>query len=269
MPTFGYKDEQTGTIRSLAVIPEEFTKSNHKNLQCVACHAKSYSAFPHPAEAKQETLYCLNCHQDNPELAKFSFKDIERQFNESVHHQKLGAKFTCFSCHDPHSFKVNARLNEDVKKTVKYDNQICMECHAHSDKIMSLSGASLPALNVTHSWLPHLDLHWKSVRCLDCHSDPDVKGVSHLILPKEKAVKNCVECHSQNSRLVQSLYKFKAKKERNEYGFFNAVLFNDSYVIGATRNYYLNLASFIIFGAIVIFISIHSYLRYISKRKKQ
>lgn len=268
MTTLGYKDPASGTIRNLSVIPEEFAKSNHKALECIECHTKEYEQYPHPAAAKQENLYCLNCHIDNAELAKYSFNDVEKQFKESVHYKKLKDKFTCFSCHDPHSFKINARLNEDVKQTVLYDNQICMDCHTHSDKIENLSGAALPNLEISHSWLPHLDMHWKSVRCLDCHSDPDAKGVSHKILAKERAVKNCVECHSKDSRLVHSLYKFKSQEEKSEYGFFNAVLFNDSYVIGATRNYYLNIASFVIFGGMTAFIIAHAYLRYKTKRKK-
>ncbi|HEX3074934.1 MAG TPA: cytochrome c3 family protein [Ignavibacteriales bacterium] len=268
MATLGYKDSTSGTIRNLSVLPDEFAKSNHKDLQCKDCHMQEYAQYPHPAETKKENLYCLNCHIDNPELAKYSFKDVERQFKESVHYKKLKDKFTCFSCHDPHSFKINARLNEDVKQTVLYDNQICMDCHAYSDKIESLSGAMLPNLEISHSWLPHLDMHWKSVRCLDCHADPASKGVSHKILAKESAVKNCVECHSKDSRLVHSLYKFKSKEEKSEYGFFNAVLFNDAYVIGATRNYYLNWASFVVFGGMIILLSVHGYFRYKSKRKK-
>lgn len=268
MATLGYKDPDAGTIIDLSVNPEEFVKSNHKDLQCMECHSKDYSVYPHPAQAKSENLYCLNCHIDNPELAKYSFKDVENQFKESVHYKKLKDKFTCFSCHDPHNFKINARLNENIKQTVLYDNQICMECHAHSDKIENISGAMLPNLELSHTWLPHMDIHWKSVRCLDCHSDPQTIGVSHKILAKEDAVKNCVECHSKDSRLLHSLYKFKSKEEKNEYGFINAVLFNDSYVIGATRNYFLNLVSFFFFGGLIILITIHAYLRYKSKRKK-
>ena len=266
MATLSYKDESTGIIKNLSVTPEEFNNSNHKNLQCTDCHSKDFENFPHEAKLKNENLYCLNCHKDEPKFQKYHFQSIESEFKESVHYKKMGDKFTCFDCHDPHSFKINARVNRDVKETVLYDNQICLKCHDNTSTIKNLSGQFLPALNVSHSWLPHINLHWKSVRCIDCHTSPNAPGVSHLILPKDQAVKNCVECHSKNSILLQSLYKFQTKQERDREGFINAVILNNSYVIGATRNYYLNLLSFIIFGIVLVALLAHGILRWKSNK---
>ena len=266
MATLSYKDESTGIIKNLSVIPDEFYNSNHKDLECVDCHSKDFENFPHAAALKNENLYCLNCHKDEPKFQKYHFQSIESEFKESVHYKKMGDKFTCFDCHDPHSFKINARVNQNVNETVLYDNQICLKCHDNTATIKNLSGQFLPALNVSHSWLPHINLHWKSVRCIDCHTSPNAPGVSHLILSKDQAVKNCVECHSKNSILLQSLYKFKTKQERDKEGFINAVIFNNSYVIGATRNYYLNLLSFIIFGIVLVALSIHGFLRWKSHK---
>ncbi len=268
MSTLGYKDPQSGILKNLSVIPDNFYNSNHKELECTECHSPEFNTFPHPAKLKNENLYCLNCHQDNPELFKYSFKTIEKDFKESVHYLKFGNKFTCFNCHEPHSFKVNARVNSEVKRTVLYDNHICLECHNNETKIASFTNDVLPNLNTAHQWLPHKDLHWKSVRCIDCHTGQSAAGVSHKILPKEKSLRNCVECHSSNSILVQSLYKFQTKEERNKEGFINAVILNNSYVIGATRNYYLNMLSFIIFGLTLITLAVHSFLRWSSKKRK-
>ena len=77
--------------------------------------------------------------------------------------------------------------------------------------------------------------------------------VSHLINPKEKAVKKCNECHSQNSLLMSSFYKFESKEQRKD-GFFNGIILNQSYVIGANRNEYLNIFSLIIFGIVILVI---------------
>ncbi len=266
MATLSYKDESTGIIKNLAVIPDEFYKSNHKNLSCIDCHSKDFQKFPHAANLKKENLYCLDCHKNEEKFKKFHFQTIEEEFKQSIHYKKMGDKFTCFDCHDPHSFKINARVNREIKETVLYDNQICLKCHDNTSTIKNLSGQLLPALNVSHSWLPHIDLHWKSVRCIDCHTSPNAPGVSHLILPKDQAVKNCVECHSKNSILLQSLYKFQTKQERDREGFINAVILNNSYVIGATRNYYLNLLSFIIFGIVLAALSIHGILRWKSHK---
>ncbi|MCL5027948.1 MAG: cytochrome c3 family protein [Bacteroidetes bacterium] len=266
MATLGYKDESSGIIKSLAVLPHDFYNSNHKELECIDCHSRDFTTFPHPAKLKTENLYCLYCHKDEPKFQKYHFQSIESEFKQSVHYKKMGDKFTCFDCHDPHSFKINARVNRDVKETVLYDNHICLKCHDNTSTIKDLSGQLLPTLNVSHSWLPHIDLHWKSVRCIDCHTSPNAPGVSHLILPKDQAVKNCVECHSKNSILLQSLYKFQTKQERDREGFINAVILNNSYVIGATRNYYLNLLSFIIFGIVLVALSVHGILRWKSHK---
>ncbi len=268
MATLSYRDEATGIIKSLSVIPKEFYNSNHKELECTGCHSKDFQNFPHNPKLKDENLYCLNCHKDEPKFKKYHFESIEAEFKRSVHYKILGDKFNCFDCHDPHSFEIHARAGNDIKATVLYDNLICLNCHENNSKIKLLSGKILPSLTSSHAWLPHIDLHWKAVRCIDCHTSSNAPGVSHNILPKEKAVKNCVECHSKNSLLLQTLYKFQSKESRNKEGFLNAVILNNSYVIGATRNYYLNLLSFIIFGLTLIALSLHGYFRIRAKKRR-
>lgn len=264
--TLGYKDKETGLLINLSVNPENYYSSNHRNLSCTDCHSKEFSTFPHSSKLKEESLYCLDCHADKKELFKYSFKEIEHDFKDSIHYKKFGNKFTCFNCHEPHTFKVNARVNNQISKTVLYDNHICLDCHNNSEKIEAISKKVVPTLNSSHEWLPHLELHWTNVRCIDCHATGTTAGVPHDILPKDKAVKDCVNCHSENSILLQTLYKFRSLQQRNEEGFINATILNNSYVIGATRNYYLNLFSFIIFGLTLIALGIHSYLRVKSKK---
>ena len=266
--TLGYKDKETGLLINLSVNPENYYSSNHRNLSCTDCHSKEFSTFPHSSKLKEESLYCLDCHTDKKELSKYSFKEIEHDFKESIHYKKFGNKFTCFNCHEPHTFKVNARVNNQISKTVLYDNHICLDCHNNSEKIEAISKKVVPTLNSSHEWLPHLALHLANVRCIDCHATGTTAGVPHDILPKEKAVKDCVSCHSENSILLQTLYKFRSLQQRNEEGFINATILNNSYVIGATRNYYLNLFSFIIFGLTLIALGIHSYLRIKSKKTR-
>jgi len=91
--------------------------------------------------------------------------------------------------------------------------------------------------------------------------------VSHTILPKEQARRLCVECHSANSILMASLYKYEVREKRDKLGFVNASILNDSYVIGANRNFYLNLISIILFGCVIAGIAVHTFLR-VRKVKK-
>jgi hypothetical protein len=81
-----------------------------------------------------------------------------------------------------------------------------------------------------------------------------------MIKPKAEAVKLCNECHSQNSILMASLYKFESKEQRRN-GFFNGIILNESYVIGANRNEYLNLISVIILIGVIGVIGIHIAFR--------
>jgi hypothetical protein len=64
---------------------------------------------------------------------------------------------------------------------------------------------------------------------------------------------------------MSSLYKFQSKEQRKD-GFFNGIIMNESYVIGANRNQYLNNLSiliFIIFSGVMV---IHITMRIIKKR---
>lgn len=269
METFNTVDQETGMVKSLAVLPHEFDNSNHAGFSCTDCHDGDLVTFPHPEELKEEEIACTDCHGDDPESDIPQFETIEEAFEASVHFTATDGEFTCFDCHDPHTFKITARTSDNIKATVHYDNQICFTCHGNTEKISSYTERVFPSLEATHQWLPHQALHWESVRCIDCHTDPDQPGVSHLILPKDQAVQNCVECHSTDSRLTQTLYKFQVSETRDKRGFFNSVILNNSYVVGATRNYYLNLLSFIIFGAMILALLVHGFFYLKAYRKKE
>jgi hypothetical protein len=169
-------------------------------------------------------------------------------------------------CHNPHSYKINARNNTNVKQTIIYDNNICLSCHADINKYQLISNDINPNVLEKHEWLPNQALHFANVRCIECHAERnDSILVSHNIQTKDKAIKQCVECHSQNSVLMASLYKFQVKERRNKLGFFNAAILNDSYIIGANRNYYLNVISILIFGLVFGGVLFHGLLRIIKK----
>jgi hypothetical protein len=55
--------------------------------------------------------------------------------------------------------------------------------------------------------------------------------------------------------------------EEKKGGFLNAIMINNSYVIGANQNVWLNRLSLLVFGMTLLVIVFHSYLR-IKKRKK-
>lgn len=260
-----YKRMATGRIMKRDL----FYDSNHKYFKCIDCHAEEYGTFPHPGELRMAEKYnCIDCHGDDPKYKKFNFEKIESEFKESVHSSKHNDDFTCWMCHDAHTYKTNARSNENIRETVAYDNSICLSCHGDITKYQLLTDKPNPNILVKHEWLPNQSVHFKSVRCIECHAESnDSIMVAHNILPKNKAVKKCVECHTKNSILMTSLYKYKVKEQRSKSGFFNGVILNESYVIGANRNYYLNVLSIIIFGMVLAGIAIHASIRIIKRKK--
>ena len=141
-----------------------------------------------------------------------------------------------------------------------------MSCHSNNTKFQLLSDKLKPALAQIHDWLPNQELHFKNVRCIECHTQVvDSLAVSHNILPKEQALKNCEECHSKNSMLEASLYKYKNLQSRNQEGKLNTIISNKSYVIGAYQNTWLQRISFIILALVLLGIGFHVIARIMKK----
>ncbi|MBC8320583.1 MAG: cytochrome c3 family protein [Bacteroidetes bacterium] len=234
---------------------------NHSSFECIDCHSYGFKTFPHDNELQMEAMPgCFDCHEGDDEV--YNFAKIDQQFQESVHSTKHSQDFTCWMCHNPHTYKINARNNQNLLETIVYDNNICLSCHADINKYQLISSDKNPNIIEKHDWLPNQISHFAHVRCIECHTDTSNNIlVAHKVQTKDKAVRKCVECHSQNSILMSSLYKFQAIEKRNKYGFFNASTLDDSYIIGANRNYYLNVLSGLIFGFVLLLIFIHAVLR--------
>lgn len=259
--------EYDGKEISLTIDSTKLSNSVHGFLECNMCHdGYDPEMIPHNEDynAFEDAYNCIDCHAGSDELP---FDTIIEAHEKGVHYQKLGDQFDCYSCHNPHTYKMMARTNNETSEIISYDNSFCLQCHNKEEKIAEFTDRKFLTLLETHEFLPHQELHWKNARCIDCHTSIDQPGVSHLILPKEKAVKNCVECHSKDSRLAYSLYKFKKQKEKDSLGFYNSIILNNSYIIGATRNYYLNVISVVILFITLTALVIHAFLRRKSNKR--
>lgn len=247
----------------------DFYISNHWNFKCIDCHSMDYSNFPHPNELRFEPHYtCMDCHEGDENYAQYNFEGLNEEFLVSVHSEKHSEEFTCWMCHNPHTYHISARHSENLTQTIQYDNQICLDCHSDENRMGLMSDREIFNMLDQHEWLPNHLAHFRSVRCIECHAEinNDIL-VAHKILPKEQAVKNCVECHSRNSILLASLYKFQIQEKREKQGFLNAAILTETYVIGANRNYFLNVASLVIFGLLMIGLTIHAVMRRITSKK--
>jgi len=252
----------------LIISPNDFYVSNHRSFKCTDCHSEEYKNFPHEGILRMEYKYtCLDCHEGDETYAHFYFEQIDAEFQESVHSEKHSDEFTCWMCHDPHTYKINARTNANIKETVIYDNTICLDCHSDFRRFQLLTDRERPNLIKSHDWLPNQELHISSVRCIECHTEKisDSVLVKHKVLSKEMAVRNCKECHSTNPELLASLYKYEAQEVRSRDGFFRGITTSESVVIGASRNLTLNIISLILFAGVLAGIGIHAFLRVIKK----
>jgi hypothetical protein len=238
---------------------DEFYKSNHKGFSCTDCHSSEYVKFPHSGELRMEPkLICIDCHGGDE---TYHFDAIAEEYKQSTHFKLEGEGFSCWDCHDPHTYKISKRTTENLRETIAYDNAICLNCHSDFNKFQLLTDREEINILSKHDWLPNQSAHMANVRCIECHTQINENlPVAHLIKPKKEAVKRCNECHSRNSMLMASLYKFESKERRKD-GFFNGIILNQSYVIGANRNEYLNFLSLIIFSCILAVIGIHVFFR--------
>jgi NAD-dependent SIR2 family protein deacetylase len=131
-------------------------------------------------------------------------------------------------------------------------------------KYQMVSGHENPKLVQVHEWLPNQELHFKHVRCIECHTQvTDSLMVSHDILSKENATRKCVECHSANSKMKASLYKYQNLQKRGENGAFVAA---ESYIIGSHQIPILKTISIIVFLLALSGILIHGIFRIIKKK---
>jgi len=239
----------------------------HNQFDCLDCHSYDYETYPHAANLKLEPLgTCLDCHGGDDSFASYQFEKILEETEKSIHSQICGEKFTCEKCHSQHTYATTARTSNNVMDIVEYSNNMCLSCHNDMTKFQLVSGEQNAQLVQVHDWLPNQELHFKHVRCIECHTNVvDDLMVSHNILGKEQAVKNCVECHKANSRLKSSLYKYQNLQSRSDDGTFNAVLSNQSYVIGTHQSPLLKLLSIIIFIATFGGVVVHSIFRIFKK----
>ncbi|MBF0272393.1 MAG: cytochrome c3 family protein [Magnetococcales bacterium] len=267
MPTLSYRDPATGGLRNLAIDPKTMALSDHKNLSCRDCHAAGFEVYPHFEEARRERLECLNCHQNNQKFPRALFESIERSFTRSIHYQSMQDSFTCFSCHNPHDFrKLSGQTRESLNAMVTRDNGMCRHCHDSPEGIVGRTGRLFSSLSQTHAWLPETERHWSKVRCVECHTGGDSARGSHFILSRNHAVRACEACHSQDSILATKLYRHRTREERRNAGFLHSVVMNDAYVIGMTRNQWLDWGGIALIILTLAGVGAHGLARYLVSR---
>lgn len=270
---------QGGGVRSFFIHPGKFDDSYHKELKCTECHSKGLEIYPHRSEALP-SADCLHCHGEKKDfwdkteekkalLSKM--KDIETEYRVSIHSE---SNVKCETCHNPHEFNLDLEREKGLDHLIKTENELCLNCHLEPRKWKSFRKEDAEPKDyrhpfVVHAWLPSRELHWEKVRCLDCHSSYSGTNLSHHIQKKEKAVRDCKSCHSNDSILKDKLYKMALRQEKNKSGLMNTMLWNEAYIIGATRNFYLDLLSSLSFGLGFLVMAFHGFMRYKTSKRME
>lgn len=240
---------------SIEIDPARFAASIHGPLGCAGCH-DGYDAYPHKAKKTSGKADCTQCHTDNQE--PYFMARTTHEVKASVHARLVDEDFSCSNCHIPHDF-VPVRKMASVPDTIRIANDACLACHAKNGGKTELA--------VKHTWIPMWELHTRSARCVDCHT-PGREDTVHLILSAKSAQRDCVACHSRDSLLLTKLYNHTARQERQS-SFVNAVILNNAYMIGATKNDWLDRASVLLFQAVLAALALHALGRLVmAKRRK-
>lgn len=257
------QDMDLKTLGGMLIDADKLAKSVHADTACSECHGQSVTTYPHGASAHADLPECADCH-------KRQVRDIAPEFKDSVHVKAKLPNFTCATCHDPHVWQKASKLGSP-RAIVKQDNAICQGCHDSDEKFAKFTTDKRRDLADIHGWLPSAELHWKAVRCVDCHTaTKENGGVSHAILSKDKAERRCVECHSANSSLSTRLYRQRVEEAHiNSVGFINSYILNEAYVLGVTRNQWLDWASFAGLALVIAGLGGHGFLRFLSNRLRK
>ncbi|SDX55060.1 Doubled CXXCH motif (Paired_CXXCH_1) [Allochromatium warmingii] len=263
METLAYRDPQSGELVDLHVNGEQFGHSAHAEVPCIDCHQGDFGQYPHPAAALAQRLDCVGCHEDQPDAHEraYRFQTIEQEFARSIHATSDSPKvkgFNCHHCHDPHTFR-NSAIGQPIAEIVRSDNQLCLSCHSKIREPYSTA----------HLWLPKRDKHWQAVRCLECHTPLTDLGqpVSHQLLAGKDSNFDCVNCHSQEQRLLQRLYQYRSATDLENSGWLSKAILNQSYVVGMSRSPLLDALGLGVMGLTLCVLIAHGWGRYRAYRR--
>lgn len=256
-------------VEQMVIDIDMYRRSSHGKLNCLDCHGFAWPFFPHPKDALEMGQTCLSCHKDEEKFRSYRFEAIDVEMRRSVHFQKQVERFSCFSCHEPHLFKLPDPKDE-IRLTVSASNDTCNKCHVEKQSASTARtiGSGKHSLEKAHNWMPKPELHWKYVRCIECHT-PHKHELSHRILSATEAEHKCEACHSQNSILLTKLYKHRASENKRRLGFVNSIVLNDAYIIGMTRNTMLDSLFLVLLSLVAVGVGSHATLRFIAAKRRR
>jgi hypothetical protein len=246
---------------------EEFYNSNHRSFACTDCHGNDNTNLRELV--KEGEFTCANCHGFDETSDQYHFALKVEEYNRSVHATSENIDFSCWECHNPHTYRSKSSETSSPPETITYHNTICLGCHSKLTHDSANQGNGDRKEFEHHDWLPNHTIHLSVVKCIECHTQIN-NGIylTHLVLPGEQSEMRCVECHSQEPRWLATLYKYQAKEQRSTKGFFTGTRLHELSIFGMNGTDYLNTISIVIYLLALFAIAVHIYLRIRIKRTK-
>ena len=258
-----HSDPEFSDAETPLMTSEGYAASVHFELDCVDCHLgendEAFDTVPHVL-AEGGPVACLFCH-------KGDFDAIEEGYRGSVHATRLGEKFSCVRCHDPHAMPRERGVPRSPERT-EQDNAACLHCHRDADLGIAARQPGKQAPATAHGWLPRPDKHAR-MRCVVCHTpidgrgDPGDRDQHHAILPAEQAIRDCEACHGEDAPLV---LKYVGERERRGW-ITNPLVFEEAYLPGTVRNRLADAIVLALFALTLLGAVVHGVLRLRARAK--
>lgn len=188
--------ERDGHPFSAYVDPAGYSRSIHRDLECVNCHAylDGVEDFPHD-QVKPQPVDCSPCHDD-----------IANLYKQSLHGQAAaaGAKLAprCWDCHGTHD--IEAPVSDD-SRVAKFNIPVmCGRCHKEGSPVDSIYNIPQDSILAHYSISMHGEGLYKrgltvTAVCTDCHT-------AHFVLPhtdprssifRDNVAATCQKCHGR------------------------------------------------------------------------
>jgi hypothetical protein len=239
----------TGRELVLSIDTARYQQSAHGSTACRACHDWGYDVIPHRGSGGHRIYLCVDCHENDEDLAHFQFRQRKEDLQASVHGRDAEHPLDCHTCHDPHLFRpVNDA--DDPLTRIATSNSICLGCHGPNRR--DAGYPELVDVSKVHDLFPNSANHVRKVKCVACHS-ADTSATHHDVLPKGRSLRDCARCHTPESAILQAVYNPRGPAPND--------LVENAYVIGSNRSPRLERLSAIVFAVTMLGIVAHGLAR--------
>ena len=262
VPDLSVFDPRTARMVILTVDPIAYRRSVHGELACAECHPYGYARLPHSGPLSYPRFLCVSCHQKAGDVPHLTLAERREELLESAHGREAERDFDCHTCHDPHRFRL-VREEGAALERIRASNQLCLKCHGAS-AVRKPGFEDLSVSADTHGLFPNPRAHFRKVKCVSCHTG-EGNTRDHDVLAAKRSVRDCSECHGQDSPHFEDSYALAGSPDAAEPA---GEARQDVYVIGSTRSAWLDRLGLGLLAGVLASTSFHALARQIGKRRR-